>query len=384
MIKDGKPSIAVIGTKGIPARCGGFETAVDYISRGLVQRGHEVLVYNRPSDVPSRKKEYEGVRLTYLPTLPSKNLSTIMHSFLSSLHVLFTRTHVVHYYTTGAILFAPLPRLFGKKIVCSVDGSDWQRKKWGRFARAYLRLSERLAVWFSNELISDSREVQRYYLERYCAKSQFVPYGMRERTSWGKEWLSRLQIEERKYVLFVGRLRPDNNIHSLIRAFQQVPCDLKLVIVGDDPWEKEYIRELKSTRDPRINFTGAIYGEGYEQLQSNAYLFVLPDEVGGTHPALVEAMGFGNCVLVNDTPSNLEVIDDAGFSFKGTEGAKDLASQLRKLIANPSLVEEARKRASERAHIYYRWDSVVEAHEKLYAELVTGAYAGRQGRGEKI
>jgi len=343
-----------------------------------------VLVYNRPSDVPSRKKEYEGVRLTYLPTLPSKNLSTITHSLLSSLHVLFTRTHVVHYYTTGAILFAPLPRLFGKKIVCSVDGSDWQRKKWGRLARAYLRFSERLAVWFSHELISDSREVQRYYLERYCAKSQFVPYGMRERTSWGKEWLSRLQIEERKYVLFVGRLRPDNNIHSLIRAFQQVPCDLKLVIVGDDPWEKEYIRELKSTRDPRIIFPGAIYGEGYEQLQSNACLFVLPDEVGGTHPALVEAMGFGNCVLVNDTPSNLEVIGDAGFSFKGTEGAKDLASQLRKLIGNPSLVEEARKRASERARRHYTWDAVVEAHEKLYAELITGVYVGRQGGGEKI
>jgi len=370
MNQDGKPSIAVIGTKGIPARCGGFETAVDYISRGLVQRGHEVLVYNRPSDVPSRDKYYEGVQLAYLPTLPSKHLSTIAHSFLSSLHVLFTEAKIVHYYTTGAVLFAPLPRLFGKKVVCSVDGSDWQRKKWGRFARAYLRFSEKLAIWFSNELISDSRAVQEYYLERYGATSHFVPYGMRERTNWGKEWLHRLQIKERKYILFVGRLRPDNNIHALIRAFEQVPCDLKLVIVGDDPWEKEYISELKSTPDPRIAFPGAIYGEGYEQLQSNAYLFVLPDEVGGTHPALVEAMGFGNCVLVNDTPSNLEVIGDAGFSFKGKEGQKDLASQLRKLIANPSLVEEGRKRALERAHRCYTWDAVVEAHEKLYGQLI--------------
>lgn len=373
MNQDEKPSIAVIGTKGIPARCGGFETAVDYISRGLVQRGHQVLVYNRPSDVSSRRKDYEGVRLAYLPTLKSKNLSTITHAFLSSLHVLFTRARVIHYYTTGAILFAPLPRLFGKKIVCSVDGADWQRKKWGNLARAYLRLSEKLAVWFSHELISDSRAVQQYYRERYGAASHFIPYGFRERTTRGKEWLHRFGLQERQYLLFVGRLRPDNNIHSLIHAFEQVRCDLKLVIVGDDPWEKEYIRELKSTRDPRILFAGAIYGEGYEQLQSHAYLFVLPDEVGGTHPALVEAMGFGNCVLVNDTPSNLEVIGDAGFSFKGTEGEKDLASQLRKLITNPSLVEEARMRASERAYKYYRWDSVVEAHEKVYRQLIKRA-----------
>ena len=166
--------------------------------------------------------------------------------------MLFTGARVVHYYTTGAILFAPLPRLFGKKIVCSVDGSDWQRKKWGRLARTYLRLSERLAVWFSNELVSDSRAIQQYYLERYGATSHFIPYGMRERTSLGKEWLHRLQIEERKYVLFVGRLRPDNNIHSLIRAFEQVPCDLKLVIVGDDPWEKDYIQIGRASCRERV------------------------------------------------------------------------------------------------------------------------------------
>jgi glycosyltransferase involved in cell wall biosynthesis len=229
-----------------------------------------------------------------------------------------------------------------------------------------------LAVWFSNELISDSRAVQQYYLERYGARSYFIPYGMRERPTAGKEWLQRLHIEARKYILFVGRLRPDNNIHSLIRAFEQIPCEFKLVIVVDDPWEKSYIRQLKGSRDPRIIFPGAIYGEGYEQLQSNPYLFVLPDEVGGTHPELVEAMGFGNCVLVNDTPSNLEVIGDAGFSFKGAEGDKDLARQLRMLISNPTLVGEARKKAFERAHKYYRWDSVVEAHEKLYHALFGG------------
>jgi hypothetical protein len=195
MKKDGRVRVAMIGTKGIPARCGGFETVVDYPSRGLVQRGHEVLVYNRPSDVSWRRKDYEGVRLTYLPTLPSKNLSTITHSFLPSLHVLFSGANVVHYYTTGAVLFAPLPRLFGKKIVCSVDGSDWQRSKWGHFARRYLRLSERLAVWFCDGLVADSLDVGRYYLQKFGAHSALIAYGMRESKSEGHDWILTLDAD---------------------------------------------------------------------------------------------------------------------------------------------------------------------------------------------
>jgi glycosyltransferase involved in cell wall biosynthesis len=362
--------IAMVGIKAIPAHFGGFETAVDEISRGLVKCGHQVIVYNRKGMSTLNGDDYEGVRLVTLPTVRSKNLSTIVHSFLATLHAMFSSVDVVHYFTTGATLFAPLAKLAGKKTVCSVDGTDWQRAKWGAFARRYLRFSEKLAVRFCDRLISDSKDVQQYYQREHGVESVCIVYGVREHRSDHIDTLQRFHLSQRDYVLFVGRLVPENNVHHLIRAFEQSTTTKKLVIVGDDPWEKTYVRSLKATRDSRIIFTGGVYGEGYAQLQQNAYLFVLPDEVGGTHPALVEAMGFGNCVLVNDTPSNLEVIADAGFGYRGSDMDRDLRTELQRLLDNSDLVAEYRNRALERAHKHYRWDDVVQRHASLYEHIL--------------
>lgn len=362
----------MIGIKAIPAHFGGFETAVDEISRGMVRLGHEAVVYNRSGMSVHCGSDYEGVRLVSLPTLRSKNLSTIVHALLATIHVTFNRVDVVHYFTTGTTLFAPVPRLLGMKVVCSVDGTDWQRGKWGRFARWYLRASERLAAWFCDGLIADSQAVRRYYLEAHRANSFLVTYGMRESKCEGLEWLERSGLKTGEYVLFVGRLVPENNIHHLISAFALAKTDKKLVIVGDDPWEKEYVGSLKATKDPRVVFTGGIYGDGYEQLQRNAYLFVLPDEVGGTHPALVEAMGFGNCVLVNDTESNLEVIGHAGFSYRGAEEDIDLRRQLQFLLDNPELVDKYRAAAQERARSNYSWEQVTREHADVYRRVLDG------------
>jgi glycosyltransferase involved in cell wall biosynthesis len=367
-----KLRIAMIGIKAIPARSGGFETAVDEISRGLVRLGHEVVVYNRTGMSEHPSEDYEGVTLVTLPTVNSKNLSTIVHAFLATIHLIFHRVDVVHYFIAGTTLFAPIPRLLGMKVVCSVDGTDWQRSKWGKLARWYLRFSEQLAVFFCHGIVADSREVLRYYREVYGAPSSLITYGVRESSSDGIEWLEKFSLKSREYVLFVGRLVPENNIHQLIRAFEQTSTDKKLVIVGHDPWEKDYVRSLKSTQDPRIIFTGGVYGTGYAQLQRNSYVFVLPDEVGGTHPALVEAMGFGGCVLVNDTPSNLEVISDAGFSYRGSEGAQDLRLQLQSLLDAPELVEEFRSKAERRARANYNWNHVVRDHVRLYKHVLNG------------
>jgi glycosyltransferase involved in cell wall biosynthesis len=367
--------IAMIGIKALPPRYGGFETAADEVGQRLVKLGHHVIVYNRSGLTTHKGKYYEGIELVNLPTLQTKNLSTIVHSFLSTIHVFFQDVDIVHYFVTGTILFAPVLRLTGKKIVCSVDGTDWQRGKWGRLARWYLRFSERLAVWFADGIISDSHDVMRYYKNTYGAESVFIAYGMRDANSPGTEWLKRFGLNEREYVLFVGRLVPENNIHHLIGAFEQLRTDKKLVIVGDDPWGKKYVSSLKSTRDPRIIFTGGVYGDGYEQLQRNAYLFVLPDEVGGTHPALVEAMGFGNCVLVNDTASNLEVIGGAGFSYRGAEGDRDLCRQLQSLLDNPQTVAVYRANAEKKARAEYRWEYVVRDHLALYEQVLNGRTA---------
>ncbi|MGH9734819.1 MAG: glycosyltransferase [Candidatus Acidiferrales bacterium] len=372
--------IAMIGLKALPPRYGGFETAADEIGRRLVKLGHEVIVYSRSGLSTHASTNYAGIRLINLPTIQTKNLSAIIHSLLCSVHVSFLRPDVVHYFITGTTLFAPLPRVRGAKIVCSVDGTDWQRKKWGWLARWYLRLSERFACRFCNGLVSDSLEVQGYYKTAYGAASSFIPYGMRETTESGTEFLERLNLKPRDYVLFVGRLVPENNVHVLTAAFEAVTTDKKLVIVGDDPWGHEYVRSLKATRDRRVVFAGGLYGKGYVQLQKNAYAFVLPDEVGGTHPSLVEAMGFGNCVLVNDTPSNLEVIADAGFSYTGADGRRALQHRLQFLLDNPAVVEAYRQKAAQRAQACYRWDDVVRKHLDLYEQLIGRRAAEKQVR----
>ena len=362
--------IAMVGIKALPPRYGGFETAADEISRRLVKLGHEIVVYNRTGLSSHDGENYHGVTLVTLPTINSKNLSAIVHAFVCTLHLLFHRVDVVHYFTTGTTLFAPLPKLAGMKVVCSVDGTDWQRAKWGWFARWYLRLSERLAAWFCDGLIGDSPDVVRYYRRNFKVEPLLSTYGIREKVLHSTETLSRFGLRERDYVLFVGRLVPENNVHHLITAFESTKSDKKLVIVGDDPWGKRYVRSLTSTRDPRIIFTGGIYGDGYEELQKHAYLFVLPDEVGGTHPALVEAMGFGNCVLVNDTEANLEAIGNAGFNYRGSEGSEDLRRQLQILLDSPLLVEEYRQKALNYALASYRWDNVVRQHEEAYCRLL--------------
>lgn len=362
--------IAMIGIKALPPRYGGFETAADEISRRLVRMGHTVVVYNRSGLSTHNGAEYHGVKLVTLPTVNTKNLSAIVHALLTTLHVLFHPVDVVHYFIPGTTLFACFPRLAGMKTVCSVDGSDWQRGKWSRGARLYLRLSERIAALFCHALIADSAEVKQYYAVKYGANSRLITYGMRESSSNGREWLDRFGLSAREYVLFVGRLVPENNVHHLIAAFERTRTEKNLVIVGDDPWGRKYVDSLRSTKDSRVIFTGGLYGAGYEQLQQNAYVFVLPDEVGGTHPALVEAMGFGNCVLVNDTPSNLEVIADAGFSYHGSQQARDLLRQLQYLLDNPFTVKEYRDKARSHAMANYRWEEVVRRHEELYRHIL--------------
>ncbi len=194
----------MIGIKAIPAQFGGFETAVDEISRGLVIQGHELRVYNRSGMSTTSEKVYDGVRLVTIPTVRSKNLSTIVHAFLCTLHASFHPVDVVHYFTTGTTIFAPIPRLLGMKVVCSVDGTDWQRAKWGRFARWYLRLSEKLAVRFCHALISDSKDVQEYYQEEHKARSSCIVYGIRERRSRRHDVLDQLPSQTTRVCFVCG------------------------------------------------------------------------------------------------------------------------------------------------------------------------------------
>jgi len=369
-VDDARLRIAMLGTRGVPARYSGFETCVEELGTRLAARGHEVVVYCRVPHIDHPGRSYRGMRLVKLPTIQSKHLDTIVHTLLSSLHVLGGRHDIALYFNVGNSPLTWIPRVAGQRVILNVDGLDWKRKKWGRAAQAYIRECERWATRFPHRVVTDSRRVEEYYRTRHGALSTCIAYGADPfRTPPGPH-LSRLGLEPARYVLFVGRLVPENCAHHLTEAWRGLATDLRCVIVGDAPYAEEYIRSVKNTADPRVVFTGYLYGEGYRELLSNAYCFVETSEVGGTHPALLEAMAAGCCVVVNDTPENLETIGDAGLAYHGDLGAVGLQPVLERLLKDPALVAEQGGRGLDRVRLRYSWDGVVDAYERLFRELL--------------
>jgi glycosyltransferase involved in cell wall biosynthesis len=361
-----------MGTRGIPASYSGFETCVEQLGARLVERGHRVTVYCRSHHITYQHPYYRGMRLVKLPTIANKYLDTIVHAALSSLHGLGQGYDVVLYFIAGNSPVVWLPRLAGQKTILNVDGLDWKREKWPAAAKSYIRLAERLARPLANAIVTDSRIVQRYYQEHYHTATTYIAYGAELPTRPPGETLARLGLRERGYVLFVGRLVPENCAHHLVEAWQGLPTDMKAVIVGDAPYADAYKTQLRAARDPRLVFTGYVFGEGYWELASNAYAFVLTSGVGGTHPALVEAMAYGNAVIVHNTAENLETLGEAGLSYDGSGGGEALRPVLAQLLADPDLAASFRRLAAERAASHYTWDAVTDAYETLFYDVLAG------------
>lgn len=365
--------VAMLGTRGVPASYSGFETCVEELGARLVARGHDVTVYCRVPHIHYAGPTYRGMRLVKLPTIRRKHLDTLAHTLLSAVHALWQGYDVCLFFNVGTSAVTWLPRLAGQRVALNVDGLDWKRGKWGRFARWYIRASERWATRLPNRVVTDSRRVQQYYLARYGAPSRYIAYGAEAMTVAPGRHLAQYGLAANRYILFVGRLVPENCAHHLVEAFGALATDFRCVIVGDAPYAATYIRRLRATTDPRVIFTGYLFGDGYREIAANAYCFVETSEVGGTHPALLEAMAFGRCVLVNDTPENLETIGDAGFSYEGAVGAASLRARLHGLLADPTTVRRIGERARGRVGAHFSWDSVTDAYERLFHDLVTEA-----------
>lgn len=364
-------NIALLGTRGIPASYSGFETCVEQLGQRLVERGHQVTVYCRSHHITYEGSYYKGMRLVKLPTIPNKYLDTIAHSFISSLHTLARRYDVALYFIAGNSPVTWIPRLAGTRTVLNVDGLDWKREKWPALAKKYIQLAEYLATRLPNAYVTDSHVVQAYYHNRFGDEPPYIPYGSEVEILPPGETLARFGLEPGRYILFVGRLVPENCAHHLVEAFRGLETDLKCVIVGDAPYAEEYIAALRASAqcDPRVVLTGYVFGQGYHELGSNAYIFAETSGVGGTHPALTEAMAFGNCVVAHNTPENLETIGDAGFAYDGEVGPDSLRQVLRRLLSEPGLVQEYRQRARRRAQTHYTWGAVADAYERLFYQL---------------
>jgi glycosyltransferase involved in cell wall biosynthesis len=357
--------LGILGTRGIPARYGGFETLAEELSARLAARGHDVTVYTRTRYAARGVREWRGARVRVLPTIPTKYLDTVAHGLLSGFDAALERFDAVLVCNAINAAACFLPRLSGRtRVVLNVDGLERHRRKWNAAGQLAYEISEKLSTIVPDAVVSDARVIRDYYRDRYGFESHFIPYGGDLPEPTGRATLDRLGLAPEGYVLYVSRLEPENNADAVVRAYRDVPGSTPLVVVGDAPYAKDYIERVRAEADPRVKFPGAIYGEGYRELLSSAAVYVHATEVGGTHPALVEALGYGRPVLYNATPENEEVAGGAGLPFDVRQ-PQTLTRLLAGFLDEPDSASVWKERAKARAAERYRWDDVADRYEAV-------------------
>lgn len=371
--------IAMFGHKRIPSREGGIEVVVQELSTRMAEKGHQVVCYNRRGhhvcgrqfDVP-KTTEYQGVALREVPTVCVKGLAAATASFFSSFFTAFGPEQVVHIHGEGPALFCGIPRAFGKTVVVTVHGLDWQRDKWqhGPGAR-YIRRGEQAAVRHAHGLIVLSEAARQYFWDTYRRETVVIPNGMAPALPRkAREITRRYGLEPEGYVLYLGRLVPEKGVHTLIEAYRRISPVQKLVIAGGASDSREYVRRLKTLAGdhPGILFTGFVRGEVLEELYSNASVYVLPSRLEGMPLTLLEAMSHGCCCLVSDIPECTAVAAGAAALFRAGD-ASHLARELEALLGDPRERARRRQASAARSRQCRNWDAVTEQTLALYREL---------------
>ena len=364
--------IAFIGSRGVPARYSGFEALVEELGARLAARGCNITVYNRDPYYKTRSRGWKGMKIVWLPTISTKNLDTIVHSFLSLLHALFCRYDWIYLCGVGN---APLCKLMKKisatKLIINVDGADYRRAKWGGFARHWLQKSEHAAVEVADILIADNREIVKRYSKNYQCVPRYISYGaVTDRACVNCGELARWGLVSSGYILHVSRLTPENEAHLVVEAHARLKSPLPLVITGAAGYEKAYYQQLRKQAGERVVFTGARFGEPYAELSQNALFFVMPAVIEATRLVLLDQMGFGTAILYRDIQATREVLGDTGVPFgEGVESrgvlVDALAHKIQELSSKPEYCREVGANSRERARRCYNWDKVTDEYEAI-------------------
>ena len=361
--------IALIGTRGIPAKYGGFETCAEALSSRLVQKGHEVCVYGRSGYYKEKPKEYLGVRLVYLTEINIKFFETLCHTFFSLIHSIWKKYDILFVFNSANSPLLIIPRLLRKNLVLHVDGLEWKRGKWGFLGRKYHKFAEWIAAKLSINLISDSGEIQRYYRTKYKKDTRFISYGADIQFSRNRSILDQFGLEPRQYFLQITRFEPENNPLLSIRAFELIKTDKKLVVVGGVKYQTKYSEEIHATKDKRIKFLGFIYDKDIlRELLCNCFTYIHGNEVGGTNPALLEAMGSGCFVICRDVPFNREILQNTGIYF--AKDVDDLKEKLIWSLENRDSIERMGEQSREIIRKKYNWNFILEKYERLFEEIL--------------
>lgn len=368
-----KLRVAMFGQKRL-SREGGIEIVVKELCTRMARDGCQVTCYNRSGHHVSgaeydEKIEYEGIRQKSVLTIEKKGLAAVSSSAFAVLYSALGKYDVIHIHAEGPAFFAWLPKMFGKRVVVTVHGIDWQREKWkSGFGSKFIRQGEKNAVKYADEIIVLSKGVQDYFKKVYGRETNFIPNGVNRPKLRAAEQISeKFGLSKDSYILFLGRLVPEKGIRYLIEAFKQVKTDKKLVIAGGSSDTDSFERELKdlAKNDERIIFTGFVQGSLLDELYSNAYIYTLPSDLEGMPLSLLEAMSYGNCCLVSDIPECTEVVEDKALIFKKSD-VSDLWEKLQDACNHPENVMELKKEAADFICKKYDWDDVVEKTRELY------------------
>ena len=384
--------VAMIGQKGLPATYGGVERHCEELGTRLVELGCDVTVFCRPyysgkkiedehlEKINDHHYLYRGMTLDIRPTIPTKHLDAATHSLWCSIAASRDDFDLLHYHALGPTIFSKLPHFFGKPIVSTVHGLDWQRQKWSDFAKKVLRYGEKVCVESPNALIVVSQTLQEYFKKKYGYESFYIPNGIiPPDTRPAREINARWRLERDSYILFVGRLVPEKGCHYLIEAFKKLDTEKNLVIAGGASHSEDYLKKLKKMAggDGRILFTGYVYGNCLDELFSNCYLYVHPSDMEGLPICLLEALSYGTGVLASDIPENMEVIApegeaEYGFVFKKSD-VDDLREKLKHLLKHGMLVKEMAGNVEAYVRHTYNWDQIAEDTLEVYRMVLEKA-----------
>jgi glycosyltransferase involved in cell wall biosynthesis len=365
--------VALIGTRGVPARYGGFETAVEEIGRRLAARGHEVVVYCRGAVAP-RPDRHLGMELVHLPAARRKALETLSHTLLSVGHLVRQRRRVdaAIVFNAANAPFLPLLRLRGVPTAVHVDGLEWRRSKWRGAGRRYYRAVEALSVRWADALIADAVGIADYYTEEFGAPTELLTYGAPVQDSPGRSRIAELGLEPGRYHVVVARFEPENHVLEIVRGYTASQASLPLVVVGSAPYSDTYTSDISTVAasDPRIRLLGGVWDpELLDELYANALTYLHGHSVGGTNPSLLRAMGAGTAVIAYDVNFNREVLGGTGSFFTS---ADDVPPLLHAAESDPGAVQREGDLLRERARDVYRWDAVAEGYEDLLIRLRHG------------
>jgi glycosyltransferase involved in cell wall biosynthesis len=370
--------IAIIGARGIPHTYAGAEELVRHLAPELVKRGHEVTVYCRAGHFKNdRDPDYQGVHRVFLPTIEHKIFGQLIHATLASFHCALNDFDIVYVHCLPSVPPLGLPWLLGRKIVVNVDGMEWANPKWPRWAaEMYFRPTARLALLYSPIVVTDAEGMRKIYLKNYRRDSVVITYGGDIVQSEHPEVVERYGVRPHDYYLIMSRFVPSNNADVIVKAFERVQTNRKLLVCGGGSYGSQWAREVKATTDPRIIFAGHVGSpEHVQELHTNCYAYIHGHSLGGTNPALVKAIGCGNCVIAHDTEFNREVlVNNAGeeLAVFWKRDVEACAQKVQLVENNPELAECYRQMAHARCREAYSWKRITDQFETLFQEVVNG------------